>query len=311
MLHLQTEHLIVKDVILNRFKSTRGEPVDTKVCDFDHAQYHILVTAEEKNIMKVSANVRGAAVILNNPTYRAVFDEYFGSYAFPETESSYDITLAIKLDELPPSDAEKEALATLFARIKRYILGSPLLAMGRALDKKSPLTSSLAVEVRYGEYVYFVPRPDRIAVIFDISFKDPTDIAVAKVFMQGFTEASRAKGSATAPQPLFMTTAPTEITDEPELKSTTLKNQSRIGFLSFGVQPRHVEAKSLDNTVDRFVQFRAYLHYHIKCAKSQMHSRMRKRVEHLLQVLNRAIPDVPKVGEARSFLLTGAGSAGI
>jgi actin related protein 2/3 complex subunit 2 len=267
-----------------------------------------LVTAEEKNIMKVSASVRGSSVILKNPVYRAVFDEYFGKYAHSNTENSYDITLAINLDELPSTDAEKEALATLLARIKRYILGAPLLAMGRALDQKAPLTNNVVIEVRSGEYIYFVPRPDRIVAIFDIAFKDPTDVAVAKVFMQGFTEMGRNKSFATAPQPLFMTSAPSEIADVPELKAN---NSPRFGFLSFGIQPRHVDAKSLDNTVDRFVQFRAYMHYHIKCSKSQMHTRMRKRVEHLLQVLNRAIPDTPKTGEARSFLLTGAGSAGI
>lgn len=34
--------------------------------------------------------------------------------------------------------------------------------------------------------------------------------------------------------------------------------------------------------------FRNYLQYHIKCSKAFMHTRMRIRVESLLQVLNRA-----------------------
>lgn len=34
--------------------------------------------------------------------------------------------------------------------------------------------------------------------------------------------------------------------------------------------------------------FRTYLLYHIKASKSFLHSRMRSRVEHLLQVLKRA-----------------------
>lgn len=38
--------------------------------------------------------------------------------------------------------------------------------------------------------------------------------------------------------------------------------------------------------------FRDYLHYHIKCSKAYMHSRMRTRVAEFLKVLNRAKPDV-------------------
>ncbi len=89
---------------------------------------------------------------------------------------------------------------------------------------------------------------------------------------------------AAAPQPMFMTTSPQEISRSAELNATVSPNQFRVGYIGFAIQPRHVDAKSIDNTVDRMVQFRAYIHYHIKCSKSLMHSRMRKRVESLLQV---------------------------
>ena len=35
---------------------------------------------------------------------------------------------------------------------------------------------------------------------------------------------------------------------------------------------------------------RNYMHYHIKCCKGYMHTRMRIRVEDLLKILNRADP---------------------
>ncbi len=76
-----------------------------------------------------------------------------------------------------------DELALLLSRIKRYILGAPLIAMGHALDKKAPLTETCAIEVRMGEFVYFVPGDGRVTVIFDVSFKDPTDLAIARVFM--------------------------------------------------------------------------------------------------------------------------------
>lgn len=41
-------------------------------------------------------------------------------------------------------------------------------------------------------------------------------------------------------------------------------------------------------TANALQSFRTYLQYHIKCAKSYFHSRMRKRCNDLLKVLNRA-----------------------
>lgn len=310
MLHLQTEHLIVKDVLLNRFKSAKEVTVDLKVCDFDDAQYHITVA---ENILTYSISVKGTSTILAVPEYKAAFDDYFGQYVDANTDPAHDLTLVLNLESLPASDEGKEELALLFSRVKRYIIGAPLIAMGRALDKKAPLTESVAVEVRYGEYVYYIPRQDRITVVFDVSFKDPTDVAIAKVFLQEFNEMKRYKELATAPNALFSATPLLDLTESPKLNATIKENKSRLGFLAFAVQPRHVEAKTLDNTIDRMVQFRAYLHYHIKCSKSQMHTRMRKQVELLLQVLNRAIPDVPKdkASGGPRFVVSGGGAAGL
>lgn len=50
----------------------------------------------------------------------------------------------------------------------------------------------------------------------------------------------------------------------------------------------HFEGKNRDKTINNIQTFRNYLMYHIKCAKGYMHDRMRKRVDSLLQVLNRA-----------------------
>lgn len=44
----------------------------------------------------------------------------------------------------------------------------------------------------------------------------------------------------------------------------------------------------MDATISHIQLFRDYLHYHIKCSKAYMHSRMRARVAEFLKVLNRA-----------------------
>lgn len=57
--------------------------------------------------------------------------------------------------------------------------------------------------------------------------------------------------------------------------------------------PRHlVRGDVREETISRIQIFRDYLHYHIKCSKAYLHSRMRARVAEFLKVLNRAKPEV-------------------
>jgi len=57
-------------------------------------------------------------------------------------------------------------------------------------------------------------------------------------------------------------------------------------FVSFVLHPAHMAKRA--NTISHIQIFRNYLHYHIKCSKAYMHTRMRTRVRELLKVLNRA-----------------------
>lgn len=66
-----------------------------------------------------------------------------------------------------------------------------------------------------------------------------------------------------------------------------------MGYVTFVLNPRHYQtAQSKINTISLIQYFRNYLHYHIKCSKAYMHSRMRAKVDQFLKVLNRAKPEV-------------------
>lgn len=64
----------------------------------------------------------------------------------------------------------------------------------------------------------------------------------------------------------------------------------------FFVRPRalnrHVQGERMQTAITLLLGFRNYLHYHIKCSKTYLHMRMRKRVAGWMQVLNRAVPEV-------------------
>lgn len=59
--------------------------------------------------------------------------------------------------------------------------------------------------------------------------------------------------------------------------------------------PRHFTPLTAPSTITTIQLFRDYLHYHIKCSKAYMHSRMRHRVAEFQKVLNRAKPEDKEV----------------
>jgi len=132
---------------------------------------------------------------------------------------------------------------------------------------------------------------DRVTVVFSISFKDQDDIVLGNVFLKEFK-----KNVGGAPAVDF-----TQGKDESgnpmvpgELKGKTLPRDPTVSYVTFVLFDRHISEQKIKNTVDNLQMFRNFLHYHIKCAKSHLHTCMRNRVELLLKVLNRAKQDLPK-----------------
>lgn len=69
-----------------------------------------------------------------------------------------------------------------------------------------------------------------------------------------------------------------------------------VGYVTFVLFPRHfAKAEVAALTITHIQLFRDYLHYHIKCSKAYMHSRMRHRVSEFQKVLNRAKTEVAVV----------------
>lgn len=131
--------------------------------------------------------------------------------------------------------------------------------------------------------------------------------------MQELKEGRRA--SHTAPQVLFSHREPPL-----ELQNTDAKVGENIGYITFGkimeipielcqltcvffsavLFPRHTNRETRENTINLIHMFRDYLHYHIKCSKAYIHSRMRAKASDFLKVLNRARPE-PKTVEKKTM----------
>jgi len=64
-----------------------------------------------------------------------------------------------------------------------------------------------------------------------------------------------------------------------------------VGYVSLALSKRVVEGGRLEKAVTLVEGYRAYLTYHVKATKSQLHTRIRTRTASWMQVLSRAIPE--------------------
>jgi len=140
----------------------------------------------------------------------------------------------------------------------------------------------IEIPYRDDEAVYLKPESDRCIVIFSITFRDPDDLVLAKVFLQEYADARKTMSNAPSV---------TYSQKEPPLELKGVRNLrvgSAQGFVSFVLFAPHIAAAKKERTIDNIMTFRNYLHYHLKCSKAFLHTRMRNRVRTFLQVLNRA-----------------------
>eukprot|EP01034_Spumella_vulgaris_P024195 gene24195-30514_t len=193
---------------------------------------------------------------------QAVIDRLFPG---GETTPADGYNLAIQFDCDTLTDP-----ATFLANIselRKHVMGGPLdHAFSNLLAKTSVTAPPLVVEYRKNESMFVCTSPSKVVVIFLVDFADATDKAVAKVFLQEFVEAQRTVR--TAPPVNYQKDPPGELLE------------------------RHVSGAGKDKAISLLTGFRNYLHYHIKCSKTYLHMRMRKRVAGWMQVLNRAMPEV-------------------
>jgi actin related protein 2/3 complex subunit 2 len=219
---------------------------------------------------------------------------------FPGMETNADAGYNIALEFNCDSLENPEVFLANISDLRRHISAGPLDRAFTALVDSKAAPPTVAVPFRKTETMWVAPQAGKVSVIFLIDFTDATDKAVARVFLQEFVEAQRTVR--TAPPVSFSREPPGEIS-----KSFTpsFKADDFAGFISFSLELRHIQGVKKENAITMLTGFRNYLQYHIKCSKTYLHMRMRKRVATWLQVLNRAVPEVEtekKLASGKTFV---------
>jgi len=226
---------------------------------------------------------------LQSYNVNSIMQREYGSYLMSSPENGFDVSLQIDLSQIPTDPDERAALVKKFALLKRNALSAPFELAFEAQSAGTP-SSLMSVHYREDEAIYVQAQADRVTVIFSTVFKEEQDRIIGRVFLQEFVDARRQPTLQNAPQVMYTNREPPL-----ELRGVSgLRDSESVGYVTFVLFPRHfATAFARSETISRIQLFRDYLHYHIKCSKSYLNSRMRNRVTEFLKVLNRAKPETP------------------
>ncbi|WRT68282.1 uncharacterized protein IL334_005258 [Kwoniella shivajii] len=318
MIILESHSVIINDVLTDRFE--KPSRADIQFVDYDNVRFH-LSTPSSKTQLLLSMGIQCWPDLVKYGAREHLQDEY-QDYLLPQdqTEQEYDVSLIIDLEKLPESGEDRLALISRISHLKSTAMSSPFLS---AFSEQSTLQANYKepagaqqadivqpenkgelkiVRYREEEAIYIQATNDRVTVIFSTVFKEETDKVFGRVFLQEFVDARKLNALQNAPQVRYSNREPPlEIRHLPGLK-----NGEDWGYVTFVLSPRHFSNPTqAQANINRIQLFRDYLHYHIKCSKAYMHSRMRHRVAEFLKILNRAKPEVAatekKTATGRTF----------
>uniref|UniRef100_A0A8W8M7Y9 Arp2/3 complex 34 kDa subunit n=1 Tax=Magallana gigas TaxID=29159 RepID=A0A8W8M7Y9_MAGGI len=260
MILLEINNRIVEETLTLKFQNAEAgnkpDNVDITVADFDGVLYHISNPNDEKSKIRVSISLKFYKDLQEHGADELIKKEYGDYLAAPEAGL-----------------LKRNCFASVFEKYFQF------QEEGTTGHKRA------VIQYRDDETMYVDAQKDRVTVIFSTIFKDDDDVVIGKVFMQEFKEGRRKFQQ--APQVLFSHRDPPQ-----ELANTGARVGDNIGYITFVLFPRHTSKAARENTINLIHTLRDYLHYHIKCSKAYIHSRMRAKTSDFLKVLNRARPEV-------------------
>lgn len=221
------------------------------------------------------------------------------------------LDIALDTQALGEDVAARQRCARLLASTRIFLLIGPLVERLRwlreatqgiaaaptaAKDASKAMTPPPPLEfrVRQTETIWIVVKQDRVLIILSVHLDDEVDVALGRAFCQEFAETNRIPNNFSPPCSFH------ESKDLPnDLRNTPPANPPNVGFLTLTLSDQSVRGASEErlHTLARPVMtFRNFFLFHLKHAKSYLHSRLRRRLngwEHVLNLARRA-PRLPQ-----------------
>jgi len=272
----------VKDQIMREPDEKAPPMLDVKLCDFDEVSYNVKMPTNDDAPdvtppMLVSISLPCYSQIKDHGTDTEI-KKVFGDLVAAEPVEGFDVTINVDIAKVEKAD--KHELITNLSLLKFHCLSGVFKHYFRLLEAGTPSTESFQFDLRSDTSVYFCPRPDRVTIVYAVDFQEKVDKVIAKVFMQELADAR--KRIRTAP--------PFKWGEDPpqEIHGQVSTNPGILGYASIALMTAHIKSSKVDEVCGALINFRSFIQYHLKCAKSFFHSRMRLRCSELLKILNRA-----------------------
>jgi len=293
MIVLDAVNKLIENTVLERLRAEKPIAVEFKVADFDGGRYHIFTHADNKSQLNISFTSGASETCLKNGGTEEM-RKFYGP-AFVTAENGYAVTIQYNVDGIP--EGEHAKIASQAGLLKTTLYGAPIIVACAKLESGGS-GPTIDIPLRSGQERMWIrqDQKDRVSVVFSVAFTDPDDVVFGKVFLQEFK-----KSVAGAPSVDFRFDPPGELQG-----ASNVPRGQNIGFVTFVLFDRHFNGAAKQKVAQVLPSFRNYLHYHIKCAKSHLHTRMRNRVEESIKVLNRAKqeeiqPKEKKTATGRTF----------
>lgn len=237
--------------------------------DFDRSKFLITNPINDESTSKLAFSCFGAKTILENGG-EDMLNEKYTDYYKGDTIPGYDVVLSLTSDQKPQkqeipadaSDEEKSKIKADNAEVKSRLfelaekvshhwctfksdfMGAPIRKALLELKEESKETYEVEIPYRSIEKYWVKKGEENVLVYFSVHFKDPTDIALAKIMCNELKEAKKITSHA------ITVTYHQKQEQNTELYARLGVTQSKcsVGIVSFVISPFQIK-KNFDNTV--------------------------------------------------------------
>ncbi|KAG9445772.1 hypothetical protein H6P81_011900 [Aristolochia fimbriata] len=286
----------VEEILLELHSKAKPMEVDHNIYEAGSVRYHIKGSASEAQELYLSITIPSLSpeVLpvkdLQHNTLQTIRKAYSSVAEIVEPpREGFQLTLRLDFRKFPPRKDDCSKLIAEIASLQGVILSSQLKDIIWNLGSQVPVEGMYRpIKLIYHprEPFFVIRMTEKIIAIFPMRFKDDSDVILATAFFQELMDVGSSTTWAKAPFCSWSPIPPPELRGEPFHDLST-----NAGFVSFEILSWHVEGAKLDKTVWCLLNFPAYVKYHIKCTRGFIQRRMRRRLERLAEVMQKAKED--------------------
>ncbi|XP_044484307.1 actin-related protein 2/3 complex subunit 2B isoform X2 [Mangifera indica] len=276
----------LKKILLRLYCAEKPIEIDHHLHEFGSVEYHIQssVSDPQHAYLSISTPFLSQQSSVSHNTLEMVkrISPHAVEIIEPAKEG-YQLTLRLNFSKIP---CDSVKVITDISTIQATILSSQLKEMLWNVNSGAAsqgMYQPIKLMYHPREPFYVIKKPQKITAVFPIRFKEHSEVVIATAFFQELMDMGSSEKWAKAPSCCWSPIPPPELRGEPIEDLST-----NGGFVTFDIFPRHIEGKRLDKTVWSLLNFNAYVKYHVKCTKGFIQRRMRKRLESLVEILQKA-----------------------